>query len=155
MKRSVLIEAICLAFIILFVYTSLSKLFSYPTYLFDLNRSPYLKDYATAISIVIPGSELLVTILLFSDKTKLVGLVGALILMIAFTIYVIVVLTGSGHLPCTCGGIIRELTWKQHLIFNICFTILALWGVILKRSKLAIFEPKNDRTGYSRISKTY
>lgn len=141
MKRTVIIETIAYAFVILFVYTALSKWFRYDIYLYDLNRSPELGPYAGFVSLFIPGSELIVAGLVLFSKTRLLGLYGALALMLAFTGYVVYVLEFTTSRPCTCGGIIRELSWRNHLIFNIGFTLLAVLGIILQRS---LKEKDND-----------
>jgi len=45
--------------------------------------------------------------------------------MLMFTSYIIVILNYSSFVPCSCGGILEKIGWKEHLIFNIVFTILA------------------------------
>lgn len=133
MKKSLILEVIILLFVLLFVYTALSKWFLYSVYLSDLKRSPELGPFAVPISIIIPASELLVSSLLLIGRTRLLGLYGSLVLMALFTLYVTYVLTMTTQRPCTCGGIIRELTWPQHLMFNILFTSLAAIGIWLIR----------------------
>jgi len=114
------------ALFFLFVYTSLNKLMAYDYYLYDLRRSPLLGKFADAISIVVPGTELITAgLLLFKRK---IGLLASAILMAIFTLYVIYVLLFTTERPCTCGGLIRQLTWPQHLLFNICFLVLAIIG---------------------------
>ncbi|MRG44852.1 hypothetical protein GFS24_06990 [Chitinophaga sp. SYP-B3965] len=131
MQRDKFLSLISYAFVLLFVYTALSKWFSYPIYLYDLKRSPELGAFALPISIIIPGSELLAAgLLLFSNWRKF-GFWLSFILMTSFTLYVAYVLMFAPDLPCTCGGIIRELSWPQHLIFNILFTGFAAWGLYL------------------------
>jgi len=130
--KSVLVEVIPLLFIFLFMYTSLSKLLLFPTNLSDLHRSPLLGPYAGFLAIFIPAIEIAVSALLLFSRTRFIGLLGSAILMIVFTVYVAFVLANKSKygLPCTCGGIIRQLTWRQHLVFNIFFTflsVLALW----------------------------
>jgi len=38
-------------------------------------------------------------------------------------------------LPCSCGGVIQKMTWGQHVIFNLFFTLLALVGIWLARKR--------------------
>lgn len=134
-EKMVIIDVIAYAFVALFVYTALSKWLLYDVYLYDLKRSPELGYFATPISIIIPGSELIVSTLLLFGKTKRVGMFGALLLMVAFTLYVAYVIVFTGSRPCTCGGIIRDLTWPQHLVFNIVFTSLAVVALVLGKKK--------------------
>lgn len=138
MKRAITIDFICYAIILLFVYAAFSKLFMYNTYVFDLGRQPLLVPYVKYLALTIPLSELVISALLLVPSTRRLGLFGALILMILFTGYVsLVVFNSKGHdLPCTCGGLIRELSWRQHFFFNIFYTLLAGAGLWLhfKRS---------------------
>lgn len=133
MKKELLINVIAYLFVILFVYTALSKWFLYSVYVSDLQRSPELGPFAGPISIIIPASELIVAGFLLFKRTQLLGFYGALLLMICFTLYVTYVLAMTTRRPCTCGGIIRELSWPNHLILNIILTFLALVGVLLTK----------------------
>jgi putative oxidoreductase len=135
MKKETLIDIISYAFIILFVYTGVNKLISFNFYLRDLHRSPLLGPYATAISILIPAAELIAAVLLIRQRTRIFGLQLSLFLMTAFTIYVGYVLTFTDKRPCTCGGIIRELSWPNHMIFNVTFLLLAISGIILQTNR--------------------
>lgn len=108
-------------------------------YLYDLKRSPLLGNYAMFIAILIPTVELLVAGLLLLEKTMKGGLLGSLVLMIVFTIYVGYVLLYASYRPCTCGGIIRNLTWPQHFVFNICFLLLSILGLYLQRRPIASY----------------
>lgn len=132
MKRAITLDFICYAIILLFVYAALSKLFMYKTYVSDLGRQPLLIPYVKYLALTIPVSELIASVLLLIPKTRVWGLGASFVLMILFTGYVtIVVFSSQGHdLPCTCGGLIRELTWRQHFFFNVFYTLLtatALW----------------------------
>ncbi|MET7000700.1 MauE/DoxX family redox-associated membrane protein [Chitinophaga defluvii] len=132
MKRSTLIDIICYVFFLLFVYTSLSKWFNYPLYIKDLHRSPLLGPFAGLISIIIPLSELIIAGMLLFARTRKWGLYGALTLMVLFTGYVGYVLGMTTERPCSCGGIIRLLTWPQHMVFNILLTVLSIMGIIIE-----------------------
>lgn len=135
MKKEVVITIIAYLFIILFIYTSVSKIAGFDTYLHDLRRSPLLHSFAVFISIAIPASELIVAALLATPKTREQGLFGAFTLMILFTLYVGYVLTFRTERPCTCGGIIRELSWPNHMIFNLLFLLLSIVGILIQRRK--------------------
>lgn len=143
MKKQIVIEIITFSFFFLFVYTSLSKLYQYDFYYNDLLRSPLLSPVAYPISILIPGAELIVAVLLLVDRTRKYGFIGSLILMTLFTLYVSYVLTLTTERPCTCGGIIRQLSWRNHLIFNLIFLALSLAGFILEKKRTLIIASKN------------
>ncbi|MBW8683078.1 MauE/DoxX family redox-associated membrane protein [Chitinophaga rhizophila] len=128
MKANTVLAWICYALFFLFIYASLNKLFAYDFYIYDLKRSPLLSSYAIPIAVLVPVMELLVAFLIIADSTRRYGLAGAVLLMAGFTIYVAYVLIFTAERPCTCGGLIRHLSWNQHLVFNITFLFLAIVG---------------------------
>lgn len=144
MKKTIIISAISYAFTLLFMYTALSKLFAYDLNLYDLRRSPMLGPYAETLAVLVPLVEITISVLLFVPRTRLTGLIGAFIVMLAFTAYVGYLVFTQSALPCTCGGIIRQLTWKQHFFFNVFFTMLAIVAIILHRIRAtSIFKREN------------
>jgi uncharacterized membrane protein YphA (DoxX/SURF4 family) len=138
MKRATIAELIAFLFIILFLYTGISKLMDYDIGTEQIALSPILAPIAGFIVIFITIAEITTSILLFFPKTRIHGLRASLILMIAFTGYVFYLLTYNDQLPCTCGGVLEQLSWPQHLILNITLIILAIIAIRLsKRSAIA------------------
>jgi hypothetical protein len=131
LNKTVFIEIISSLLIILFVYAALSKLIDYDTFKFQLGRSPYIMDFAGVITWLIPLVEIVISALLLFKSTRLLGLYSSLALMILFTGYIIAMMNFSSFVPCSCGGVLSMMTWNQHLIFNIAYTILALLGLLL------------------------
>ncbi|HWK05552.1 MAG TPA: MauE/DoxX family redox-associated membrane protein [Puia sp.] len=138
MKRSTIIEIISILFMILFLYTGISKLTDHSVFREQIAESPILAPVAAVIAWSLPIIEFTVVILLFITNWRLKGLYASLILMILFTGYVIALVSFSDKLPCSCGGVLEQLSWRQHIVFNIVFTGLALWAILLhrKNSKL-------------------
>lgn len=134
-NKKILVETISILFVILFVYTAISKIIDFPNFKAIIGQSPIIADLAMPIAILIPILELIVSMLISIPKYKIWGLIGSFSLMFLFTIYIILLVTLSEKIPCSCGGVISMLTWDQHLIFNIFFLLLALLGVFLQ-SKL-------------------
>ena len=54
--------------------------------------------------------------------------------MVMFTAYIIAITRFSEYVPCSCGGVLQNMSWNQHLFFNIGFVLIALTGVILHSS---------------------
>jgi uncharacterized membrane protein YphA (DoxX/SURF4 family) len=133
MKKATIIEIISISFIILFLYTGISKLMEYAVFKEQIANSPILKPIASRIAWMLPLSEFIAAILLFVPALRLKGLYMSLIMMILFTGYVIAILNFSKELPCSCGGIIALLSWKQHLILNSLFVALAITGIIVQK----------------------
>ncbi len=116
-------------YILLFVYAGFSKLLDYENFTVQLAQSPLLSAYAGVVAPAVICMEFMLSLLLIFRKTRLTGLYGSFFLMIAFTIYIYLILNYSDFVPCSCGGIIEKLNWTEHLIFNLVFVILALLAI--------------------------
>jgi hypothetical protein len=100
----------------------------------QLATSPVLPEFlAKPVALLLPWVEFAVVLLLIVPRWRLKGLYSCLALMILFTGYIIALFSFSKEMPCSCGGIIELLTWKQHLIFNSAFILLNIWVIILQR----------------------
>lgn len=142
-----LVELIASLFILLFLYTGLSKLNEHTAFQVVLSKSPLLASSSIALSWLIPIIEIATSVLLFFPATRKYGLVTSLLLMFIFTIYISYMLLFTPDLPCSCGGVLKQLNWPQHLLFNIFFlflSILALWHS--NKNKLFIAINRNSRT---------
>lgn len=136
MRRQFIIEIISSLLILLFLYTALSKLLDYTSFKSVLSKSPLIGSMAAVVALALPITEGLVSILLFFPRTRLWGLYSALALMTGFTVYLAYMIFFTPHLPCSCGGVLKQMTWNQHLVFNIFFLLLSLTGVVLQRKQL-------------------
>lgn len=138
MKRSTIPEIISAVFIFLFVYTALSKIFTFHLFAQTLKETPIIGGIADYIAIAIPTIELMISLLLFLPCTRRSGLYSTFVLMSIFTLYIGYMLIFTPQLPCTCGGVIEKMTWTQHLLFNVVFTLLALTAILLTPYKQII-----------------
>jgi hypothetical protein len=129
------LEFICLLYVLLFAYAAVSKLLDFENFIVQLGQSPLVSAYARLVAYGIPFLELLIAFLLLFSKWRLIGLYGALSLMVLFSTYIFIILNFSFFVPCSCGGILEKMGWTAHLIFNIVFIILAVIGLILYREQ--------------------
>jgi hypothetical protein len=129
MKRTTTIEIVSFLLILLFIYTATSKLFDYNKFNFQMHFYPWIKRFGGFISWALPTLELTIAILILIPKTKLIGFYASIILLATFTIYLILMLLFNYNLPCSCGGVISKMTWKQHVIFNIVFIVINWVGI--------------------------
>lgn len=129
--RNIVIDIICLLFVLLFVYAAVSKLLDFENFKVQLGQSPLLSAFASWISWLIPLVELLIATALVLPKWKHLGLFAALSLMTMFTAYIYIVLHYSSFVPCSCGGILEKMSWNVHLLFNIIFVVLALLALVM------------------------
>lgn len=131
--RARIIEIIAAFFIILFVYTAISKLSAFVQFRNVLSKSPVIGSKASVIAWIIPVLELVIVALLFVPASRRTGIVCSFLLMAAFTIYLVYMVSFSAWLPCSCGGILSQLSWKQHILFNIFLMLLALAAILINR----------------------
>lgn len=141
------VDVISTLFIFLFVYTSLNKLIQHSGFRFVLIEFLAISDAAGLLSWTIPIAELVVAMLLFIPSLRLWGLIGSLILMIVFTGFIGFTIVFAIKTPCSCGGVIEQMTWPQHFIFNSFLTVLSVWAIRLYPStKLFIAINRQSRT---------
>lgn len=131
MQRKFWLEIICSLLLLLFSYAAISKLTDYNTFAGQLSKSPFLERYASIIAWLIPVTECIIALLLLFTKTRLTGLFASFALMLAFSIYIYMMLHYSYYIPCSCGGLLAMMSWTQHFWFNVAFTLLALTGIML------------------------
>jgi len=144
MLKRTIPSIIALLLTVLFLYTGISKLMEYTVFKEQIGASPILHPIAPFIAWALPLAEFAVAVLLFIPAWRLWGLYASFVLMIAFTVYVIAIVSFSKELPCSCGGVLQEMSWNQHIIFNIITTILALAGTILERKRRKIQDLDNS-----------
>jgi putative oxidoreductase len=137
MNKKVIIEIISVLLILLFAYTATSKLITIERFKIVLKSFPTIGSYATFIAYAIPIIELVTSALLVLPQVRKVGFYFSFSLMLFFTLYLgyMVAFTTDATRPCECGGVLRQMSWPQHLVFNIFFTGLALLGLVLIRKK--------------------
>jgi hypothetical protein len=114
----------------------MAKLLDYSVFKEQLATSPILAPISKPVALLLPWTEFVVVLLLIIPRWRLKGLLASLALMTTFTIYVIAILSFSDKLPCSCGGIIQELSWSQHLVFNGGFILLAIWAIVWQKREI-------------------
>ncbi|WP_035592548.1 MauE/DoxX family redox-associated membrane protein [Elizabethkingia anophelis] len=131
--------AVSIFFVILFCYAAISKILDFEKFQVQISASPLLNGFSQFLPYTIIIVEVIIAGLLCYRKTRTIGLIGSLVLMIVFTGYIALLITTSKNLPCSCGGILEKMSWNQHLYFNmgcVVLTIIAL-GLNLKYSRPA------------------
>jgi len=135
-RRQILLEIIVSLYVLLFLYASLSKFLDFRTFVKEMDNQPLPNSWTPFLVWFIPCSEIALSLALIFERTRLTGLYGSLVLMGLFSSYTLIVLLhGFSYIPCTCGGIIKRLTWRQHLVLNLLFVGLAIAGIVFQRRK--------------------
>jgi uncharacterized membrane protein YphA (DoxX/SURF4 family) len=134
MRKHIFVEIISSLLILLFVYTAISKLLDYRSFKLVMQRSPLIAGISIFLTWFLPVIELLAATLLLIPSWRPWGMSFSLLLMTTFTLYIAYMILFATHLPCSCGGVLSQLSWPQHLLFNITFMLIALTGYILTRN---------------------
>jgi uncharacterized membrane protein YphA (DoxX/SURF4 family) len=133
MKKALLILPVIIAyfFVLLFCYAGMSKVLDFENFQVQLAQSPLLSAYAGLISYAVIITELIIAVSLCIKCTRLIGLYLSLGIMISFTVYIYLILNYSDFVPCSCGGILENLGWTEHMIFNIACILMAFSGIYI------------------------
>ena len=120
--------------IFLFSYTAIDKLINLQQNVIVLSNMPFVKPLASYLALIIPLLELFTVLLLMIPNTNFAGLYCSLLLMVAFTVYLVAMLTTNNNLPCTWGGVLDKMSWKAHLVFNMVITaMIAVWIITSRK----------------------
>ena len=136
LKRQVVLECIAALLILLFLYASVSKFLDFKRFIDEMNNQPLPNSWTPFLVWGIPFLEIAISAALLFEYTRLLAFYASLILMTLFTIYAIMILAHFfPYVPCSCGGVIRKLTWPQHLALNLIYVALSVLGLVLQRRK--------------------
>jgi hypothetical protein len=134
MKKVAIIKIISGLLAFLFMYAAISKLLEYKTFMLQIGHSPVINKLSN-IAWMLPVAEIVTALLLTFEFTRKTGLYISIILLLAFTAYIAGMLGFAKHLPCSCGGVIKQLSWKQHVWLNVLFLLLAITGIAVERKQ--------------------
>jgi hypothetical protein len=134
MKKNTIVEVISALLVFLFIYAALSKLLDFDKFRYQISQSPFITRISPVVVWAIPMSELLISVALLVRRTRAAGLYAAFFLMLLFTGYIFIMLRYSPYLPCSCGGVLSGMSWKQHFGFNLVFTGLSLAGIVIQNT---------------------
>lgn len=143
----IVVETVCLLYVALFVYAAAAKLLDFEHFRNQIGQSPMLNAFAGTVAVLVPLLELSLSVLLLWRRFRLAGLSGALSLMTMFSAYIVIILNYSPFVPCSCGGILEDMDWKEHLIFNLAFVVLAITAIVTENR----LKPADRKQGGKRI----
>lgn len=131
MQRKHLSEFFAAPLIFLFAYSAITKLADLRQFSNDMRNQPFPLWFANMLTWLVPAIELLACAALLFTSSRKAGWRVSLVLMMLFTAYTAAVLFHFfPRVPCSCGGVIREFTWTQHLFLNLLFLLIATAGNI-------------------------
>lgn len=133
MKQGFIISTIYFLLVLLFTYTGFSKLYNHTFFQGQLSTFPLLKNISGVLSWVLPFLELLIAGFLIIPNLRLYGFYCSVALLLLFTVYLTIMIMSGINLPCSCGGVIEYLSWRQHVFFNLFFIAISIAGVYFQK----------------------
>jgi uncharacterized membrane protein YphA (DoxX/SURF4 family) len=130
-QTSTLPDIISSILLFIFLYAGIRKLADPSRFQDVLQQSSSLKPHSAVLVWLIPVLEITVAVFLFIYTTRLTGLYAATILLLLYTLYMGWMLLFSKHLPCNCGGLLEQLSWKGHLFLNAGLFLLTATAIVL------------------------
>jgi putative oxidoreductase len=118
------------------MYAALSKLLDFSHFITQI-KIQALPDLAKPLlPVAIPVAEITAAILLLFNNTQRAGLWMSIILMLLFTGYIVLVLMNVfGRIPCSCGGILEQMSWTTHLFFNLIIDLMTITAITISQKK--------------------
>lgn len=144
MKKNI-INLASILLLALFSYSAIVKGYDINLFQGQMIQSPLLPlSLIKILSYAIPIFELIVAVLLIFDNTREVGFHLSYFIMLLFTLYLLTLVMFFGHnIPCACGGILGNMGYTTHIVFNTFFTLLSLLAIIFyKQSKNYVSQNK-------------
>ncbi|MCF0055091.1 MauE/DoxX family redox-associated membrane protein [Dyadobacter sp. CY356] len=130
-----LLRMITAMLILLFVYTAVAKLSNLSTFESELMNQAVPKVWVPYLLWLIPLSEALVVLMLCTKKTRRTGFYGSALLMSVFTGYMgLVLLNAFERVPCSCGGVLKHMSFGVHFVFNLVLLLVSVTGIWMLKS---------------------
>src|SRR5688500_18826191 len=136
MKRKLIVEVIAFLLMLLFLFASVSKWLAFKTFIGDINNQPFPNWLTPWITNLLPPVVVLIVLALMFEKTRTAGFYASLILMSAFSIYsAAVLLKFFDYILCSCGGIIKNISWLDIMFLNLFFVAIFVVGIVLRKNR--------------------
>lgn len=130
-NKRFIVDGISFLLIILWTYAAVSKLLKYEDFRIRLSQFPFIGDYANVLVWLVPGVQIIIALLFFFRRFKDEAFFASVVLLLIFTAYIGAVINFADSIPCSCNGVLSSLSWKEHILFNLGFLVLALAGLVM------------------------
>ena len=116
-----------------FAYTLVNKLLQFDAFKLNLARTGIfdvqMVDLVAYFAVVMEAASII--LLVFFRKW---GLRFTLLMMVAFTLYILYLVTTGHYEVCGCGGVLNGLKFRWHLLINLVLIFILLLYVLYHRT---------------------
>lgn len=131
-KKQIAFNIVIALLLLLWIPVSIDKISDFAAFKNNIINQPFSDELGYILVYSLPPLEMLIAIALITERFRKAGLSLSILLMTAFTGYIVVALLGAWEeLPCGCGSVIDGMNWTQHLFFNLFFLVLSISGLYL------------------------
>lgn len=102
----------------------------YDKFQLQISNAPVIKNLAPALAWMIPFVEIVISTMLYMQRTKLIALYASIGLISLFTLYIIAALAFNEAIPDSLG-VLNSTGWAMHVFFNLIFIALGVLGVLI------------------------
>ena len=124
-----------------FAYTLVNKLLQFDAFKLNLARTGIfdvqMVDLVAYFAVAMEAASII--LLVFFRKW---GLRFALLMMIAFTLYILYLATTGHYEVCGCGGVLNGLKFQWHLLINLVLIFILLLYVLYHRTNRSSHKKK-------------
>ena len=124
-----------------FAYTLVNKLLQFQAFKINLARTGIFNsqwvDWVAYSTIIVEA--ICILLLVFVRKW---GLRFALLMMLAFTLYILYLATTGHYEVCGCGGVLNGLNFQWHLLINLLLIFILLLYVLYFRTNSSVRKKK-------------
>jgi putative oxidoreductase len=119
----------------IYFYSGIDKLVHFDQFIINFGRSPFAPtNFLSESGAIIVIIEIGLSILLFIKRARKITLFVLACLSLIFTIYILLMITYSPSLPCSCGGIVSFLNWNEHLVLTIYLTASSFYAAFIPQN---------------------
>lgn len=130
--RSPVFQLICILLVILWSYAALSKLSDYEESRRQMLNQVFPVWMAEVLTWLVPLTELLLALSLLWKRVQRKALLFSRNLLLLFTAYIAITMSNAfGRIPCSCGGILKDMGYWTHFFFNLFFVALSAIAIKL------------------------
>lgn len=120
--------------ILLFTYAAITKVAAFNTTLHELQNQVLPRGTAPYLAVGIPLLEVFIVAGLLTRRFKATALYASLGLMTVFTVYIgLALLQVYNRMPCSCGGVLKNMSWHAHFVFNLFYVVITLVAIAAER----------------------
>lgn len=129
--KEYVISIIILLLVVMWVFASFSKFLDFDTFQRQLRGGYITSSAGTLLAYFLPIVQLVIAVLLLTKRWQFIGMSLSLILLIAYTLYIIYILIWAPTIPCSCISIFRGVTWYDQLKINTLLLLINTVGMVL------------------------